>query len=133
MTDLTNALNRIFAWIEKHNPKSVIGFQAGLSSAEIEEKLSFLPFCVPEEVPELYRWRDGNKMYGSSIFGYLWLMSLDRACEFVDSRGVFSEYFNNESLIEIREQQAESIYLFPLFEFDGEYFAIEGSNKIEKS
>jgi SMI1 / KNR4 family (SUKH-1) len=130
MTDLTNAINRIFAWLEEHTPKSLERFQSGLSSAQIEERLSSLPFCIPEEVRELYRWRNGDKMYGSSIFGYHWLMSLDRACEFVD---ILSEYFNNESLIEIREKQAESMYLFPLFEFDGEYFAIEGSNEIEKT
>ena len=120
MTELTNALNRILAWLEEHRPKATEGFQPGLSSAEIEEKLSSLPFCVPEEVCELYRWRNGDELYGM-IFGYLWFLDLDKACE-------YSDYFDGELSVEMQEQQPESIFLFPLFDFDGEYFAIEGSN-----
>jgi SMI1 / KNR4 family (SUKH-1) len=122
MTDLTNALNRIFAWLEKNSPNSISGFQLGLLSEEIEEKLGVLPFALPEEVCELYRWRNGGAIY-NFVFGYLSLLNLDRACE-------YSEYFNDEDRIEIRAEEEEPRYLFPLFDFDGEYFAIQGNESI---
>jgi hypothetical protein len=123
MTNLTNALNRIFTWLKENHPVTAEGFQPGLSSTEIEEKLSLLLFRVPREVYELYRWHNGNKTY-EGIFGYLWFTNLDRAYE-------FSTYINDEYCVEIREQEGDPKYLFPLFDFDGEYFAIEGSNQTE--
>lgn len=119
MTDLTDALNRILAWLEKHNPISASGFQPGLSSEIIEERLSALSFCVPQEVYELYKWRNGDVTH-SMVFGYLWLLNLDKACE-------YSEGINDNVLLEIREQNGEPPYLFPMFDFDGEYFAVKGS------
>jgi hypothetical protein len=116
MSNLTNALNRIMAWLEEHSPTSILGFQPGLSSKEVEEKISVLPFNLSQEVYELYRWRNGDESY-NSIFGYLWMLSLERACE-------FSEFFNGEYLLEVRKPK----YLLPLFEFDGEYFAVQGSD-----
>jgi hypothetical protein len=109
MTDLTNALNRIFAWLEKHSPRSASGFQPGLSSKEIEERLNVLPFCVSQEVRELYRWRNGDEIY-SPVFGYLSFVDLDTACDISESvNGIYPQ----------------SRYLFPVFDFDGEYFAVE--------
>lgn len=109
MTDLTNALNRIFAWLEQHSPRSASGFQPGLSSEEIEERLDVLPFCVSQEVKELYRWHNGDVMC-SPIFGYLSFLDLDTACEISESlNGIYPQ----------------SRYIFPVFDFDGEYFAIE--------
>lgn len=123
MTDLTNALNRIFAWLEKNSPSTISGFKPGLSSEEIEEKLSALPFRVAEEVRELYRWRNGDEMC-NTVFGHLWLMSLDTACE-------YSEYFNDEDMIEIREGDEKPRYLFPIFSWeDSESFSIQGSESM---
>ena len=48
MTDLTNALNFILAWLEEYSPTSASGFKPGLSSEEIEKKLSKLPFRVSQ-------------------------------------------------------------------------------------
>jgi hypothetical protein len=121
MTDLTNALNRILAWLEKHSPRSASGLQSGLSSEEIEKRLNILPFCLSQEVRELYLWRNGG-MY-VSVFGYLWLMNLDGACE-------MSEFINDEYVVELREKEKEPQYLFPIFDFDGEYFAMQGSESI---
>jgi hypothetical protein len=116
MSDLTSALDRILAWLEQHSPSSASGFQAGLASEIIEEKLNELPFCVSQEVYDLYKWRNGDDS-NSSAFGYLWMLSLDVACE-------SSDYVNHEDLLEMRGQD-EPQYLLPLFEFDGEYFAVQ--------
>jgi hypothetical protein len=121
MSDLTSALNRIMAWLEQHSPSSASGFQAGLSSEIIEEKLGQLPFCVSREVYDLYKWRNGDESY-SSVFKYLWMLNLDEACE-------ISEDVNHEDLLEMRGQD-EPQYLFPLFNFDGEYFAVQGGGTL---
>lgn len=117
MSDLTSALNRIISWLEEHSPISALGFQPGLLLNEIDAKLSALPFFVSQEVYELYSWRNGDESYGS-VFGYLWMLTLERACE-------FSEFVNGENLLEMREEN-EPKYLLPLFDFDGEYFAVQG-------
>jgi hypothetical protein len=122
MSDLTNSLNRILAWLEEHSSKSALGFQPGLLSETIEEKPSILPFFVSREVYELYRWRNGDEGY-SSVFGYLWFLNLDRACE-------FSQDINDENMLEIRAQNGGPSYLFPMFDFDGEYFAIQGGETL---
>ena len=122
MSDLTNALNRILDWLEKYSPISAMGFQPGLSTKIIEQKLSLLPYYVSQEVYELYRWRNGDQSY-NSIFGYLWLLNLDSACN-------SSEYINQKDLWESRKEAGEPQYLLPLFEFDGEYFAVQGNEKL---
>lgn len=120
MTDLTSALNRILRWLESHSPASAAGFQAGLSSEIIAAKLKPFPFEIPQEIYELYQWRNGDQSY-SSVFGYLWFLDIDSACE-----AASSEVLNDEVLLEVREQAGEPQFLFPLFAFDGEYFAVQG-------
>ncbi len=119
MSDLTSALNRIMSWFEEYSPTSTLGFQPSLLLNEIETKLNTLPFFVSQEVYELYGWRNGDESY-SLIFGYLWMLNLEGACE-------STEFVNHEDLLEMREQ-GEPKYLLPLFEFDGEYFAVQGGD-----
>jgi hypothetical protein len=118
MSDLTHALDRIISWLEVNYPVAASGFQTGLSAEDIQEKLDQLPFKVSQEVYELYQWRNGDASY-SSVFGYLWMLSLEQACE-------FSEFVNDPDMLEIREDE-EPKYALPLFDFDGEYFAVRGS------
>lgn len=57
MSELTNALNRIVSWLEKHpseNYASVDVLQPGLSYEQIERRVAGLPFKLPGEVYELY-------------------------------------------------------------------------------
>jgi hypothetical protein len=119
MSDLTNALNRIMTWLGENSPNSASGFQPGLSSNVIEEKLNILPFCLSKEVYELYGWRNGDESY-SMAFGYLWMLNLDRACE-------FSDFLNDDNSLD-RRGLNEPQYLLPLFDFDGEYFAVQGGD-----
>ncbi|MCC3415948.1 MULTISPECIES: SMI1/KNR4 family protein [unclassified Microcoleus] len=59
MEELTNALERILKWMQKHDPQIATIWQAELSLSEIEEKVRLLPFRLPQEVYELYQWRNG--------------------------------------------------------------------------
>lgn len=59
MGELTNALKRIFDWLKKYDSYRYSIWQPGLSFSEIEEKVKVLPFRLPQEVYELYQWRNG--------------------------------------------------------------------------
>ncbi|MFB8796566.1 MAG: SMI1/KNR4 family protein [Microcoleus sp.] len=59
MEQLTNALKRILKWIKTNDSHRASIWQTGLSLSEIEERVKVLPFCLPQEVYELYKWRNG--------------------------------------------------------------------------
>ncbi len=122
MSALTNALNRIMAWLQQNSPICASGFLPGLSPKEVEQKLGELPFRVPQEVYELYQWRNGtNNECG--VFVYHYLLDLNTALEY--SQGINDSYW-----LEVREEAGVPPYLFPMFDFDGEYFAVPGSNSL---
>lgn len=122
MSALTDALNRIMEWLQQNSPTWASGFQPGLSPAEIEKKLGELPFCVSREVYELYQSCNGvNNECG--IFVYHHLLDLDTALR--DSQGI-----NDSFWLEVREEDGDPRYLFLMFDFDGEYFAVPGSDSL---
>ncbi|AFY53194.1 hypothetical protein Riv7116_0600 [Rivularia sp. PCC 7116] len=111
MSDLTDALNRIFDWLKKHPSEkyaSVDVLQPGLSYEEIEIKVADLPFKLPEEVYELYQWRNGT-------------------CEGEED---FSKFFNGyaflslESAIEEYEELNWKSYWFPIFYLDSRDYLV---------
>ncbi|MBD2034840.1 SMI1/KNR4 family protein [Leptolyngbya sp. FACHB-321] len=122
MSALTDALNRIIEWLQQNSPTCASGFLPGLSSREIEEKLSELPFCVSREVYELYQWRNGINN-GCGVFVYHCLLNLETALR--DSQGI-----NDSFWLEAREEDGNPKYLFLIFDFDGEYFAVPGSDSL---
>ena len=111
MSDLTNALNRIFSWLEKHPSEkyaSVDVLQPGLSYEEIERRVADLPFKLSEEVYELYKWRNGT-------------------CEGEED---FSKFFNGyaflsiESAIEEYEELFWKSRWFPIFYLDSRDYLV---------
>ncbi|WP_449416307.1 HEAT repeat domain-containing protein [Phormidium nigroviride] len=60
-SELTDALNRILSWIEQHKPEAVSLLQPGLSDIEIEEIVKDLPIELPQEIYDLYKWRNGSE------------------------------------------------------------------------
>ncbi|MBD2120156.1 SMI1/KNR4 family protein [Trichocoleus sp. FACHB-262] len=119
MSALTEALNRILHWLQQYSPNAISGFAPGLPLVEIETKLSQLPFRVSQEVYELYQWRNGNPYDG--VFVYHRLLGLDSALECAAA-------INESYWLEIREQDGDPQYLFPVLDFDGEYFAVPGGD-----
>jgi hypothetical protein len=122
MSALTDALNRIMEWLQQNSPTCALGFLPGLSPEEIEKKLSELPFCVSREVYELYQWSNGNNN-GCGVFVYHDLLDLETAL--TDSQGI-----NDSCWLEAREEDGDPKYLFLIFDFDGEYFAVPGSDSL---
>jgi hypothetical protein len=121
MSALTDALNQIMGWLQEHSPDCASNFESGLSFEAIEEKLAQLPFRVSAEVYELYQWRNGNPYCG--VFVYHRLLDLDTALE-------YAEGINDSYWLGVRTEDGDPPYLFPVFDFDGEYFAVSGSDHL---
>ncbi|MEC4896324.1 MAG: hypothetical protein SAL07_23295 [Oscillatoria sp. PMC 1051.18] len=60
MSNLTEALNRIMNWLEMYQPEYAASFLPGLSRSEIDELVKPFNIVIPEEVYELYQWRNGR-------------------------------------------------------------------------
>ncbi len=120
MSALTDALTRIMKWLQQNSPICASGFQSGLSTEEVEKKLRELPFCVSREVYELYQWRNGNND-SCGVFVYHYFLDLDTALQ-------YSQNFNDSYWLEVRETDGDPLYLFLIFDFEGEYFAVTGSS-----
>lgn len=60
MSLLIDSLNKIFGCLEKNNHAVADSLQPGLSYQNIEEKVTSLPFQLPQELYELYQWRNGT-------------------------------------------------------------------------
>ena len=61
MSALTEALESIDNWVQGHMPDHPAVMRQGLSQAEIEDNIQGLSFQLPEEVHELYRWKNGGE------------------------------------------------------------------------
>ena len=59
MTAIKNNLKQIWDCIKQKAPEIKDLFQPGLKPEEIDEITKHLPFRLPEEVYELYQWRNG--------------------------------------------------------------------------
>lgn len=125
MSALTDALNRIMKWLQHNSPTCASGFLPGLSSKEIEKKLSQLPFLLSHEVHELYHWSNGNNS-GCGVFVYHRFLDLESALR--NSQGI-----NDSFWLEVREENGDPEYLFLIFDFDGEYFAVPGGDTLNGS
>jgi DNA-binding ferritin-like protein (Dps family) len=57
---LSAVMDRILNWMQQHRPERVKTFQPGLSREEIDQAIANLPNQFPEELYELYQWRNGS-------------------------------------------------------------------------
>ncbi|WP_414618714.1 SMI1/KNR4 family protein [Calothrix sp. CCY 0018] len=60
MSALTETLEFIFNWMMLNMPNHPAKMTQGLSREAIEAKVQQLPFYLPEEIYELYEWRNGG-------------------------------------------------------------------------
>jgi hypothetical protein len=71
LSSLTEALNRIWNWLEKNCSHQISFLQLGLSEIEIEKFLTDLPFKLSTEVRELYQWKNGT-IVGDDPWEFCW-------------------------------------------------------------
>ncbi|MCF4970104.1 SMI1/KNR4 family protein [Nostoc sp. CMAA1605] len=108
MSELTEGLERIHTWFKKNMPERISSLASGLSREEIEQSTRFLPFKLPEEVYELYQWRNGSSGYTFLFENY----------EFMSLNAAISNY--REQMGEISYYEREEAYWFehsfPIFQ-----------------
>ncbi|MEC4894337.1 MAG: hypothetical protein SAL07_02925 [Oscillatoria sp. PMC 1051.18] len=71
MSNLTEALNRIMNWLEEYQPEYAASFLPGLSRSEIDELIQPFNIVIPEEIYELYQWRNGRSIEPFINCGYV--------------------------------------------------------------
>lgn len=97
--------------------------QKGLSFAEIEKILENFPYQIPEEIEQLYHWHNGINFYCElELFHYHTFLPLENA--FATHQDWLK--FNQEEYLIYPPE------LLPIFEFQGEYYAVECSLEKEK-
>ena len=58
-TPLIKALDKVYDWLLEHKPDVALSLQPGLTRQEIDELTKDLPCRLPEEIYQLYQWRNG--------------------------------------------------------------------------
>jgi hypothetical protein len=61
MSTLKQSLETIHKWVEEYMPKHPAAMNPGLSQQIIDAKVAEFSFQLPEEICELYQWRNGGK------------------------------------------------------------------------
>ncbi|GBE92369.1 SMI1/KNR4 family protein [Nostoc cycadae] len=120
MSELTDALDRVVNWLQRHKPLYASALQTGLSDEEIEEKVKDLPFRLTREVYELYQWRNGMIDEDSSFFYNYRFLPLEEAVE------VQKIVLDNYGFV-------LPFGWFPIFEFENDGFAIIGAEEITEN
>lgn len=101
MVVLTNAMERILKGMQKYDAQIASLLQPGLSFWEIEEKVRVLPFRLPQEIYELYQWRNGFIPVKSEVFASFWghdFFSLDwlikKYFDTIEDLKKYSDFYN---------------------------------------
>ncbi|NER35202.1 MAG: SMI1/KNR4 family protein [Oscillatoria sp. SIO1A7] len=68
MSNLNDGLQRIMNWLQKNQPKYAASFLPGLKHDEIKVHEEELGFKLPEEIYELYLWRNGTLEDANALF-----------------------------------------------------------------
>ncbi len=126
MSELTQALNRIMAWLSANQALFANSFLPGLTNEQIYAAVKHLPFELPEEIYELYRWRNGTEAeHDCVIYPAIDFLILEEAIKFQENIATLD---NTE--IEIR---FEGYKLFPFIANDAEISNVLVKDKQEKS
>jgi hypothetical protein len=115
MSILRDALERIFHWFNENHPKTITSLVPGLSSSEIDERLSSLSFEVPQEVREIYKFSNG---LDEQIFDGQYLLSLESAIQ--EAKTWVNEPY--EEIAGMYKYAGKAI--FPIFQLEGDNLAV---------
>jgi hypothetical protein len=115
MSILRDALERIIDWFKENYPQAIASLVPGLSSSEIDNKLSNLPFQIPPEVREIYKFSNG---LDEQIFDGLYLLSLESAIQ--EAKTWVDEPY--EEIADMYKYAGKAI--FPIFQLEGDNLAV---------
>ena len=123
-------------WLEKNRPGYAASFLPGLSDEELREKLANVELELPQEIYELYRWRNGTQNGEdpkSVIFPCMQYMPLDEAIEYYDdfienTIDIFDEQDFQDifELLDAKQvnQYGNKKYLFPFYRCNCDFLAV---------
>jgi hypothetical protein len=120
-TLMTDALNRIMTWLESNAPSSAAAFAPGLEPEALRLTLDALPFKLPQEVHDLYCWRNGTEQH---MLHRLFYDFVFRPLE----DAIACAGYMNEEFKEIRQLEGDLTYLFPIFDLEKDYFVVAGNS-----
>lgn len=116
MSALTEALEFVGDWVQQYMPNHPAAMNRGLSRDAIEAKAKELPFYLPEEIYELYQWKNGG---------------VNPFLPHPDAWDL-ATFFSLEEAISIAQDWKGSFHLFPLFMVeDGGYFFVGTQEKCQ--
>lgn len=116
MSVLTQALERIRNHHLEHNPKFVEKLKPGLTREEIDELIKDLPFPFPEELYELYQWRNGME----GAYPVSWL-------QFIRAKGGAYGFLSLEDAIKMSRQEYKSISITKYGKYEPNWLMIFSS------
>jgi cell wall assembly regulator SMI1 len=92
MTEIAQALERIFAWGDTHIPRLRQTIRPGATQAQIEAIEALIGRALPEDVRMLYRLHDGQSEETPGLFYGMSLLSLEQvALEWSNWRDVITD------------------------------------------
>jgi hypothetical protein len=127
MQSLTDKLNILIDSLRSKGITKVDNLSPGLTRSEIEDKTVHLPFQLPEEIYELYQWRNGLRTdipenESPFLFRDQYLLSLDEALTNYEEllQGLSDESSENQ----IRGYGVDLKFCFPFAGFEGSLYLI---------
>lgn len=130
MSNTREKLDRL-ADLIKRREKEIDNLRRGLTRREIEQKIACLPFEFPQELYELYQWRNGieqpsTDLLSPFLFRDHYLSNLDDA---IENYLAIQTSFNTEEDRKIADWSKS----FPFAYFEGSYLLIIlGKHFLEK-
>lgn len=120
MSTITDHLDELVELIEAKGIQISEDLKPGLTSDEINGKVSVLPFRIPDELYELYSWHNGQNADGIlPLFRGSSLISLDEA-------------LNDYYIVQTYKEDPEDDYLshcFPFAHDDGGIYVLPASSQ----
>lgn len=113
MSVLTVALERIMQWLRANQPEYAASFLPGLKYSEIQSLETEFGFKLPNEIYELYQWRNGTEEDAKAIcFPTFEFLPISRAIEHTKRCNQFIEESKKFS-----REEGEWYEICPLFTF----------------
>lgn len=129
-TSLMQVLERILSWFQANKPNIAQSLQPGLSREQIEAQVQALPFCLPEEVYQLYQWRNGSLATAPvDLMPQYRMLSLEDA---IADRKLSYEIYLGCRGDEVRDSDDDISWL-PLFAEDGNFYVVKGDTNPQAS
>lgn len=127
METITQKLDTLLNALRNKGITKIDHLLPGLARNEIAQKTIHLPFVLPEEIYELYQWRNGCKRDISStecpfLFRDHKLLSLDEALAEYDELVECYTYESYEN--DIRDYGVDFKFCFPFAGFEGSLYTI---------